>query len=82
MMEVSPMSFHRSELQSEVARTLVESKAIDFDVIGKVLSQFGARAALSGENIGVIIGKRCWDICIPPEPYLVDVAELRANAHR
>jgi hypothetical protein len=72
------MSSNRSELQSEVARALVESKAIDFEAVGKVLSHFGARAAISGETIGAIIGKRCWDICIPPEPYQINVVDVRA----
>jgi len=76
------MSKHRSELQNEVARALIESKAVDLEVVGKVLGQFGARAALSGETIGAIIGRRCWDICIPPEPYQVNVAEIAGNANR
>jgi hypothetical protein len=76
------MSKHRSELQNEVARALIESKAVDLEVVGKVLGQFGARAALSGETIGAIIGRRCWDICIPPEPYGVNVAEIAGAANR
>ena len=76
------MSKHRSELQNEVARALIESKAVDLEVVGKVLGQFGARAALSGETIGAIIGRRCWDICIPPEPYGVNVAEIAGTANR
>jgi hypothetical protein len=39
--------------------------------VGGVLSKFGARAALTGEAIGVIINRRVMDICIPPEPYLI-----------
>ena len=73
------MSFQRSELQNEVARALVESKAIDFEVVGKVLSQYGARAALTGDTIGAILGRKCIDICIPPEPYLVNVGEIRGK---
>lgn len=76
------MSKHRSELQNEVARALIESKAVDLEVVGKVLGQFGARAAISGETIGAIIGRRCWDICIPPEPYGVNVAEIAGAANR
>jgi hypothetical protein len=76
------MSKNRSELQNEVARALIESKAVDLEVVGKVLGQFGARAAVSGETIGAIIGRRCWDICIPPEPYTVNAAELAGNVAR
>jgi len=64
------------------ARALIESKAVDLEVVGKVLGQFGARAAMSGETIGAIIGRRCWDICIPPEPYGVNVAEIAGAANR
>lgn len=63
------MSMGRSELQREVAEALVASKAINFESVGAVLSKFGARAALTGEAIGVIINRRVMDICIPPEPY-------------
>jgi len=73
------MSIQRSELQNEVARALVESKAVDFEAVGKVLSRFGARAALSGDTIGAIIGRKCMDICIPPEPYLINVGEMRGK---
>lgn len=50
---------------------LVSSKAINFEAVGAVLSKFGARAALSGEAIGVIINRRVIDACIP-----VDFQEL------
>jgi len=76
------MPLHRSELQNEVARALIDSKAVDFEVVGKVLSHYGARAAASGETIGVIIGRRCWDICIPPDPYSVNEGEVQATAQR
>lgn len=76
------MTKHRSELQNEVARALIESKAVDLEIVGKVLGQFGARAAMSGETIGAIIGRRCWDICIPPEPYTVNAAEFAGNVTR
>jgi len=73
------MSIQRSELQNEVARALVESKAIDFEAVGKVLSKYGARAALSGDTIGAILGRKCIDICIPPEPYLINAGEIGAK---
>lgn len=70
------MSIARSELQREVAEALVASKAINFEAVGGVLSKFGARAALSGEAIGVIINRRVMDVCIPPEPYVIAAANL------
>jgi hypothetical protein len=60
----------RTELQQEVVDALIESKAVNFDAIGNILAQFGARAAETGSDFGVVIGRRAWDICIPPEPYL------------
>jgi len=65
----------RTELHREVVEALVSSKAINFEAVGTVLSKFGARAALSGEPIGVVIGKRVIDACIP-----VDFLEI-LNGH-
>jgi hypothetical protein len=59
------MSNPRTELQREVADALVKSKAINFDAIGSVFSKFGARAALAGESIGVVINWKMMDLCIP-----------------
>jgi hypothetical protein len=59
----------RTELQKEVAEALINSKALNFEVIGSVLTKYGARAALTGNAIGVIINWRVIDVCIPPEPY-------------
>ena len=65
------MSNKRSELQREVAEALISSKAINFDVVGGILSKYGARAALTGDSIGVIINWRAIDLCIPVDPYQV-----------
>lgn len=56
---------HRSELHREVVEALVSSKAVNFEAIGSVLSKYGARAAITGEGIGVIINWRMIDACIP-----------------
>jgi hypothetical protein len=60
------MPNQRTELQREVVEALIKSKAINFDAIGEVFSKYGARAALAGDSIGVIINWRLHDICIPP----------------
>ena len=65
------MSENRTELQNEVVQALISSKAINFEVVGNVLTKFGAWAALTGDAIGAIINWRAIDICIPPEPYQV-----------
>ena len=65
------MSKGRSELQQEVARAMIESKAINFEAIGGILARNGERAALHGTEIGHVIGRRVIDACIPPEPYAI-----------
>ncbi len=60
------MSNRRTELQREVVEALVQSKAFDFEAVGKVLGKYGARAALQGDAIGVIINWRMLHYCIPP----------------
>jgi hypothetical protein len=68
------MSKSRTALQKEVVAALVSSKAINLDAVGAVFSKFGTKAALEGDSIAVIIGRRAWDICIPVDPY-----DLRGN---
>jgi hypothetical protein len=63
------MSHKRTELQREVAEALISSKALNFEIVGSVLSKYGARAALNGDAIGVIINWRLFDVCIPVDPY-------------
>jgi|GEM_PF-5318451 hypothetical protein len=64
------MSNSRTELQKEVIEALVQSKAFDFEAVGKVLGKYGARAALTGDSLGVVINWRVMHYCIPP--YSVD----------
>jgi hypothetical protein len=59
------VSKQRSELQNEVAEALVSSKAINFEAVGTVLAKYGARAAITGMPIGVVIGRHVIDACIP-----------------
>ena len=59
----------RSALQQEVIAALIDSKAVNFEAAGSVLSQFGERSARAGEEVSFAV--RWWviDWCIPPEPY-------------
>jgi hypothetical protein len=59
----------RTELHKEVVEALISSKAINFDAVGSVLSKYGARAAIAGDAIGVIIHWRVIDACIPVDFY-------------
>lgn len=56
----------RTELQNEVARALVDSKAIDFEAVGNVVAKYAARAAVTGDKFGVLVGPHIFDACIPP----------------
>ena len=72
------MSNKRTELQREVAEALISSKAINFDVVGNILTKYGARAALAGDAIGIIINWRLYDVCIPVDPYQIgSIGNLR-----
>jgi len=60
----------RTELQQEVIKALIESKAIDFEAAGSVLATYGARAALEGNGLAFNVNWRVVrDICIPPETF-------------
>ena len=78
------MAKARTELQEEVVEALVSTKAINFDAVGTILSKFGARAAVTGDQLGVLVNRHVIDICIPPEPYalLEDLARGQAVAGR
>ena len=67
------MSYRRTELQREVAEALISSKAINFDVVGSILSKYGARAAVNGDGIGAIVNWRFIDICIPVDVRIADL---------
>jgi hypothetical protein len=59
------MSQHRTDLHKEVVEALISTKAVNFEAIGSVLSTYGSRAALTGDEIGVIINRHLIDLCIP-----------------
>ncbi len=58
--------FERSELQNEIVRELVESKAINIEAINAVFSKFGEQAAIEGIPLGQRVDKFFHWICIPP----------------
>lgn len=56
----------RTELQQEVIHALIESRAVDFEAAGAVLSKYGARAALEGTGLVFKVNQRFIpDWCIP-----------------
>ena len=64
-------TMERSALQNEVAKALLDSKAVDFDVAASVLAKYAPAAAERGEAIGILVNWRHIDLCIPVDPYLV-----------
>ncbi|MDQ1428762.1 MAG: hypothetical protein QOK39_2238 [Acidimicrobiaceae bacterium] len=70
---------NRNELEQEVVDALIESKAIDFEAVASLVAQFGARAAQSGSEFGVVVNWRTMDVCIPPDPYRLAVDILAAQ---
>ncbi len=72
---------NRNELEQEVVDALIESKAIDFEAVASLVAKFGARAAQSGSEFGMVVNWHTMDICIPPDPYRV-VSDLLAAQGR
>ena len=61
----------RTALQDEVARALLDAKAVDFEVATSVIGKYAAAAAEQGDSIGFLVNWRQIDLCIPVDPYLV-----------
>lgn len=60
----------RTDLEMEMVQAVIDSRLIDFEAAGAILSQYGARAALEGTGIVFHVTK--WiirDWCIPRDPF-------------
>jgi hypothetical protein len=56
----------RTELQQEIVRALIESKAVNFEAAGEMLAKYGERAALEGSGLVFGIHRPVHlDWCIP-----------------
>jgi hypothetical protein len=63
----------------EIVKKLIDSKAVNFDVIGKFVAENGASIATSEEpNFQVLLTKRVIDVCIPPYLVLRSIEDLNA----
>jgi hypothetical protein len=58
-------TMHRTNLQEDIVKALIESKAINFEAAGSVIAKYGAAAALEGSGLYVNINHRVMDACIP-----------------
>ena len=63
-------NIERTAFQQEVVKSLIESKAINFDTVGAVIAQFSERAALGGHDLTHIINRHVMINCGWPGPVL------------
>jgi len=60
----------RTEFQQQVVEALLDSKAIDFEAVGSLVSKFGDEAARRGEFLVHIINQHVTWACGWPGPVL------------
>jgi hypothetical protein len=58
----------RTELERELVKSFIDTKAVDFEKIGSIISKFGARAATEGTDLAVIVTKNFLINCGWPGP--------------
>lgn len=76
------MSTERSQLHNQVVRELIESKAIDFDAMGRVFSKYAGEAALQGESLVNIVNRNVVWNCGWPVPSVLREELERAEVAR
>ncbi|MEP6915209.1 MAG: hypothetical protein ABJC89_06160 [Acidobacteriota bacterium] len=59
---------NRTELEQEIVSALIDSKAVNFEAVGSIISKFGARAAKSGTDLSVIVNRHNLFACGWPGP--------------
>jgi len=65
----------RTALQQEVIGAILDSKAVNFDAVGGILSKFGERAARDGDELVFSVHWWVIDWCIPPYRLVKDQGE-------
>lgn len=50
-------NINRTELEQEIVDTLLETKAVNFEAIGKVIAKYGVRLAKTGTDFTAIINR-------------------------
>jgi hypothetical protein len=73
----------RTELEQELVNAFIETKAIDFEKIGQIISKYGARAAKAGAELVFVIDRHNFINCGWPGPEIgrfggQDIEERRA----
>ena len=67
----------RSPLQDQVVRDLIDSRAIDFEVIGNLFGKYGAQAAREGDSLVSIVTKNVMWNCGWPGPEIFHLNDVR-----
>lgn len=62
------MPIPRSAFQQRVVEALIESKAVNLEVVGSVMSKLGEAAALSGESLVFVVNRPFFQACGWPGP--------------
>ena len=58
----------RTELEQEIVNAMIDTKAINLEAVGKVISKYGERAAKTGTSLVTIINKNIIINCGWPGP--------------
>lgn len=72
----------RTELEQELVNAFIETKAIDFEAIGNIISKYGARAAKSGTELVFVIDRHLSLACGWPGPEIGRTGNLGINEQR
>ena len=67
----------RTPLQDQVVRDLIDSRAIDFEVIGNLFGKYGAQAAREGDSLVSIVTKNVMWNCGWPGPEIFHFNDVR-----
>jgi hypothetical protein len=72
----------RTELEQEIVDAFIETKAVNFDAIGKIIAKYGARAAKTGTSLVNIINKNITINCGWPGPEIrqVQIAPMNKSS--
>ena len=68
----------RTEFQQQVVQALLDSRAVDLEVIGSTISKYAERAARDGESLVQIVNLKFFWACGWPGPEL-DIAGGKFN---
>ena len=68
------MATIRTELEQEIVNALIDTKVVNFEALGSLITKYGARAAKTGTDLTTIITKKSIIACGWPGPELGGLA--------